>query len=98
MEGTIQNNSKHILKGRLCIHDKLIGKLENNVHHVIKGSLSTRVSISGDTFEGPYMVTPTRSTQLLHTSGKAMISDVIINPIPSNYGLVTWNGSVLTIS
>lgn len=23
---------------------------------------------------------------------------VIINPIPSNYGLITWNGSTLTVS
>lgn len=26
------------------------------------------------------------------------LSKVTINPIPSNYGLITWNGSVLTVT
>ena len=56
------------------------------------------MSAGTDAFDGPYIVTPNRSTQILNTSGRIMISDVKINPIPSNYGLVTWNGSVLTIS
>ena len=29
---------------------------------------------------------------------KTMASDVTVNPIPSNYGLITWDGSVLTVS
>lgn len=74
------------------------GKLKSNDRHVLKGKLSTRMSAGTDAFDGPYIVTPNRSTQILNTSGRIMISDVKINPIPSNYGLVTWNGSVLTIS
>lgn len=49
-------------------------------------------------YNGPLEVTPTQSTQVLATSGTRMDSDVTINPIPSNYGLITWNGSVLTVS
>lgn len=26
------------------------------------------------------------------------LSQVTVNPIPSNYGLITWNGSILTVS
>ena len=49
-------------------------------------------------YEGAYEVTPTRYEQVLHTESKNMLHDVIINPIPSNYGLITYNGSVITVS
>lgn len=49
-------------------------------------------------WEGPYEVTPTASAQTLATSGLQMASDLTIGPIPSNYGLVTWDGSTLTVS
>lgn len=51
-----------------------------------------------DAYTGPYTVTPTRTTQVLFTDNKYMKENIIINPIPKNYGLVTWNGSFLTIS
>lgn len=43
-------------------------------------------------------VTPSNLAQVLLTSGMVLDSDITINPIPSNYGLITWNGSVLTVS
>lgn len=49
-------------------------------------------------YDGAYVVTPTRQTQTLPTEGCCMLSDITINPIPSNYGLIGWNGSVLTVS
>ena len=49
-------------------------------------------------YHGEYEVTPTQETQVLHTAGERLLRDVVVNPIPSNYGLITWNGSVLTIS
>jgi hypothetical protein len=54
--------------------------------------------ITGDTYEGPYEVTPTTETQTLATQLKTATQNITINPIPSNYGLITWNGSVLTVS
>ena len=42
--------------------------------------------------------TPTQATQIIvPTSGK-VLSKVTVNPIPSNYGLITWDGSSLTVS
>lgn len=52
----------------------------------------------GDPYTGDYEVTPTQQTQRLATQGKSMTADVVINPIPSNYGLITWDGTKLTIS
>lgn len=54
--------------------------------------------ISGDVYEGDYEVTPGQSAVVLTTVGKAMARNVTVNPIPSNYGLITWNGSTLTVS
>lgn len=54
--------------------------------------------IDGPAYSGSLTVTPTRETQTLHTNGYLMGGDVTVNPIPSNYGLVTWDGSVLTVS
>lgn len=49
-------------------------------------------------YTGPYSVTPNSERQVLETAGTKMVEDVIIEPIPDNYGLITWNGSTLTVS
>lgn len=49
-------------------------------------------------YEGSYEVTPTQSTQILNTENRSTMQDIVINPIPSNYGLITWDGLVLTVS
>lgn len=49
-------------------------------------------------YTGAVEVTPSPETQVLETEGKSVYSNITVNPIPSNYGLVTWNGSVLTVS
>lgn len=49
-------------------------------------------------YTGAVEVTPTQQQQILETADKLMLSNVTINPIPSNYGLITWNGSTLTVS
>ena len=49
-------------------------------------------------YTGPYEFTPTQFTQVVEIDGKRAEGDITINPIPSNYGLITWNGSVLTVS
>ena len=55
-------------------------------------------TILPDPYPGPYEVTPTQDTQTLATANKAMASDVTVNPIPHNYGLITWDGSKLRVS
>lgn len=49
-------------------------------------------------YNGPYTVTPTQETQVLATEGYKMTDNVTVNPIPSNYGLITWDGSKITVS
>lgn len=49
-------------------------------------------------YDGPYEVTPSSEPQVLQTQFLKMAHDVIVNPIPSNYGRVEWNGVALTVS
>ncbi len=49
-------------------------------------------------YTGPTEVTPSLETQVLYTENKSVLSNITVNPIPSNYGLITWNGSTLTVS
>lgn len=51
-----------------------------------------------ETYQGAYEVTPSQQTQVLPTNGKVLTDDITVKPIPSNYGLITWNGSILTVS
>jgi len=53
--------------------------------------------LPGD-YTGSYEVTPSAEIQTLPTSGKLLTLDVVVNPIPSNYGLITWDGSTITVS
>lgn len=52
----------------------------------------------GRDYSGAYTATPSAETQTFPTRGKNMTGDFVVEPIPSNYGLITWNGSVLTVS
>lgn len=49
-------------------------------------------------YEGPYSVTPSEEAQTLQTKNFRMTDNIVVNPIPSNYGLITWNGSIITVS
>lgn len=49
-------------------------------------------------YDGAYEWTPTDSVQLIEIENKKALGQIKINPIPQNYGLVTWNGSTLTIT
>lgn len=49
-------------------------------------------------YEGPYEVTPSQSEQVLPTEGKHTLENIVVQPIPWYYGLITYNGSTITVS
>lgn len=62
-------------------------------------SVSTKyVTTEGIPYTGETTFTPSDEQQTVHTAGYYVQSNITINPIPSNYGLITYNGSVITVS
>lgn len=49
-------------------------------------------------YDGAHEWTPTDSVQTIEIANKKALENIKINPIPNNYGLITWNGSTLTVS
>lgn len=49
-------------------------------------------------YEGRYIVTPTSETQILETEHYRMTENIVINPIPSDYGRITWSGAGIRVS
>lgn len=89
---------------------QVYGRITGEVHGsgTLSGSLRSSGTIGGTltipqeipvpTYTGEYVFTPTQSTQTIETAGLKVLEDFIINPIPQNYGLITWDGSTLTVS
>ena len=42
-------------------------------------------------YEGNYVVAPSREPQILHTARQVMLEDVLVNAIPKEYGLITYD-------
>lgn len=64
----------------------------------MRGALATAHVSNAPTFKGEYEITPTEEVQVIKTAHNILNRDIVINPIPSNYGKITWDGGVLTIS
>lgn len=56
------------------------------------------IRVDGTPYTGQTAVTPSDTRQVLPTAGTLLTQDITIEPIPQNYGLITWNGSTLTVS
>lgn len=54
--------------------------------------------VRGDPYEGEYTVVPSALKQILQTKDKLLRENVVVAPIPRNYGLITYNGFELTVS
>ena len=85
------------LNGYITTQEELVSTYNDDEPLEIIGHLSIPEYV-GELYDGPYEVTPTEATQTLQAEGLMMTQDVKVKPIPNNYGLITWNGSVLTVS
>lgn len=61
-------------------------------------SMPEQIIIGPEEYHGSYTVTPGTEAQVLQTRSMQLADNITIEPIPSNYGLITWNGSTLTVS
>ena len=54
--------------------------------------------ISANPYAGDTDVIPSEQVQTLETAGKEVLRNITIQPIPSNYGKITYNGSTILVS
>lgn len=54
--------------------------------------------IMPETYAGAYTITPTQETQTIPVAGYKMADNFTVEPIPNNYGLITWNGACILIT
>ena len=64
----------------------------------LKGTLDVPITLVPDIYDGPTEFTPSEEIQTIGMADKYSTSSITINPIPSNYGLITYNGQTITIS
>lgn len=64
----------------------------------VSGQISRPHTVQVEKYTGPYAFTPSEAEQVIGIAYKQAISDIVVDPIPQNYGRITWNGSVLTVS
>lgn len=75
----------------------------NVLHHRIpvlfKNLLTVATAIEADPYTGAYEVIPAEAAQTLNTTGKLMSGNVVVKPIPKEYGRVTYdNRKIITIT
>ena len=62
------------------------------------GTPIARDYVERDPYEGAYEITPSAETQILNTRNLRMTDNITVNPIPSNYGRIDYNGQYLVVS
>lgn len=67
---------------------------ESGVNLNVQGEFIGNMPMYTDSYE----FTPSSEEQTISIAGKRAIGDIIIHPVPQNYGLITWNGATLTVS
>ena len=72
-------------------------KISSN-EQTVNCEVSTSIVQMAEDYIGDYNLIPTNEQTILQTKGHIMKDNITIEPIPKNYGLITWNGSVLTIT
>lgn len=84
------------LKGKLTATPTIRATLKSRP--TIKATLTIPSSTGAIIYDGPYEWLPSEESQTVSISGKMATTDIIIEPIPSNYGRITYNGSTITVS
>ena len=96
INGVLSASSSIELSGTLTPIGGIYGLLSAN--SPVVGQLSVPQERGSLPYEGEYTFTPTDETQTIEINGLRATSNITINPIPNNYGLITWDGATLTVS
>ena len=88
-----------VLDGELSLNLNIDGEMSLDLH--MDGEAGTVIKVTEHdlpVYSGQTEITPSEDVQTLQTANKTVLQNIVINPIPSNYGKITWNGSTLTVS
>ena len=90
-------NDTVIIGGEVSLFSSIDG--DGNIVTACDGEEGTIMQYdSHSEYVGSYEVTPSAEEQIIPIANMIASQNIRINPIPQNYGLITWNGSVLTVS
>lgn len=94
MNGVV-SAKKHVLSGTISP----VGTLSGSISSVKK--LSGKVSVPegslAPAYTGPYEYTPAETQQVINISGQKAVENIVIKPVPGNYGRIAWNGTSLRV-
>ena len=86
-----------VLDGSCVLESRIDGSCI--LQNLLDGVADKVVLVSSDEYyTGDYTITPQAQAVTLETEQLKMSANVTIEAIPSNYGLITWNGSTLLVS
>ena len=84
------------LTGAVSAAGTLVGSVNSTGR--LRGTVQISTMASVERYEGECTFTPSEEAQIIDIQQKLATGNITIEPIPSNYGLITWDGTKLTIS
>ena len=86
-----------VIEGELSLTSTIIGEID--LLSTIEGELEKVIERSRPLDLQDKEATPSAEEQVIFADiGADGLRSVTVRPIPSNWGLITWNGSYLTVS
>ena len=89
-------NDKIVIGGEITLVQQVDGVISLDLAN--DGSPGLFMPIVPNVYTGSIEVEPSAEAQTLVTHGLTVMQDIVIDPIPVNYGLVEWDGRKLRIS
>lgn len=87
-----------VLDGELSLNLNIDGEMSLDLH--MDGEAGTVIKVTEHdlpVYTGQTEVTPSEETQTLQTANRTVLQNIIVNPIPENYGRLSWTGNTLTV-
>lgn len=85
-----------VINAEVRLEQSVTAVVDNSA--LVVGVIDIPSAVGVREYTGDYTFTPTQESQTIPIEGLTATQDITINPIPSNYGLITWDGATLTVS
>lgn len=63
----------------------------------VSGQISRPQTVQVEKYTGPYSFTPSEAEQVIPIEQKQAEQNIVIAPIPQEYGRISWNGATLKV-